>query len=134
MSSTTVITREAAIGRWVELDAVEVFVSALLHGITASDTVSLDTSGDLFSEVVDFENDIFLARQRELHQELWGGPEDMGPEELAASIRSEALVARAFAMLATDRAREMFLREAAYFAGLVAAHGAELASAGAEAT
>lgn len=108
------LTREAKIDRWVALDAAEIFFINLLHSLDETEL------GNRFGSVfpLDVDADITIRGQGELFNELWRGEDDDTPEMIAAGVRVDALVARAFAWLASDDVRMKLIHDVAYFSTL----------------
>lgn len=107
--ATDKATLEEKRSRYARLCAAEILLSWLRHGeILESPT----------------EDDLNLRATRELAEELYGGGDI--PDGDPGAIESEAILAAAFARMATFDAREFFLARSAHFAQLAAKNAARL--------
>ena len=96
------LTREEKIDRWVVLSAASSLVANLMSTLDAFPGFTGDDVGVLTPE------------ESELFYELWPNDEDEEcAEHLTADARAQALMAGAFATLASDEMRERCLTEAA---------------------
>lgn len=110
MSANT-LTREEQIARYVRVDAVDL----LLNWIVVE-----------FGAIDGMDEDELLLSPWTLRDELWDPDDDDAPVAEGAEARVSAILAAAFAKLATDEAREFFLDRAAHFGNHAAADVAEM--------
>jgi hypothetical protein len=106
-------TRDEQLEQYGRLNAAEI----LLVWLLGDDLEVIDGLEDA---------DVHVLEAQELFAPLFGKASGEGPVEQMVGVQTEALLARAFAVLATDDARRFFLDRAAYFGHLAAEHAAEL--------
>lgn len=113
--ATAIEERSALIERWIHYDAIEVFVQALagLDEPNDEEAFPMSVLGGEAGEV-----DLGAGK---LADQLWPTEGDFDtPPALSATSRSNAAVARMFALLATDKGRDYCATQAAFYAKLAA--------------